>query len=185
MCLHRRLVFALPTLREIRYTHLMPLLGHHGHPRVLHIHNNNSSNKITMIKNNYWHSIIDYVSHSSKQHTHTHTYIHLILKIIVYISLMFLFQKTFPEASSRFHLKSHWPEIQHLPRGMLVFKSLIKNSTAREFPLWLSGLQTQLVSMRMRVRSLALLSGFRILHCCELWSRSQKWLGSHVAVAVA
>ena len=30
-----------------------------------------------------------------------------------------------------------------------------------EFPLWLSRLQTQLVSMRMQVRSLALLSGLR------------------------
>ena len=35
------------------------------------------------------------------------------------------------------------------------------------------------------VRSLALLSGLRI-HCCgELWCRSQMWLWSHVAVAVA
>ena len=29
---------------------------------------------------------------------------------------------------------------------------------------------------------LALLSGLRILHCCELWCRSQAWLRSHVAV---
>ena len=39
--------------------------------------------------------------------------------------------------------------------------------------------------MRMRVRSLALLSGLRIWHCHELWCRSQTLLGSHVAVAVA
>ena len=32
------------------------------------------------------------------------------------------------------------------------------------------------------VQSLALLSGLRILHCCELWW--QMWLGSGVAVAV-
>ena len=39
--------------------------------------------------------------------------------------------------------------------------------------------------MRTQVQSLALLSGLRI-HCClELWCRSQMWLGSHVAVAVA
>ena len=31
--------------------------------------------------------------------------------------------------------------------------------------------QTWLVSMRMRVRSLPLLSGLRILPCCELWCR--------------
>ena len=34
--------------------------------------------------------------------------------------------------------------------------------------MWLSGLQTQLVSMRMRVQSLASLSGFRIRHWHEL-----------------
>ena len=28
-------------------------------------------------------------------------------------------------------------------------------------------------------------SGLRIRHCCELWCRSQTWLGSWVAVAVA
>ena len=37
--------------------------------------------------------------------------------------------------------------------------------------------------MRMQVRSLALLSGLRIQHCCDLWCRL--WLGSGVAVAVA
>ena len=36
-------------------------------------------------------------------------------------------------------------------------------------PIVLSGLRTQLVSMRMQVRSLALLSGLRIQRCCELW----------------
>ena len=44
--------------------------------------------------------------------------------------------------------------------------------------------QTQLGSMRMRVRSLASLSGLRIHHCCELWCRSQMQLRSRVAVAV-
>ena len=36
---------------------------------------------------------------------------------------------------------------------------------------------TQLVSMRMRVQSLASLSGLRIWHCRELWGRSQTKLG--------
>ena len=53
-----------------------------------------------------------------------------------------------------------------------------------EFPLWLSKLRTQLVSMRMQVRSPALLSGLKIWRCHELWCRSQTQLGSHVAVAV-
>ena len=37
----------------------------------------------------------------------------------------------------------------------------------------------------MQVRSLALPSGLRIHHCCELWCRSQTWLGSGVVVAAA
>ena len=36
----------------------------------------------------------------------------------------------------------------------------------------------------MQVGFLASLSGLRIWHGCELWYRSQRWLGSHVAVAV-
>ena len=36
----------------------------------------------------------------------------------------------------------------------------------------------------MWIQSLALLSGLRILHCCELWCGLQMWLGSHIAVAV-
>ena len=44
---------------------------------------------------------------------------------------------------------------------------------------------TWLVSMRMRVQTLALLSGLRIWRCHELWCRSQMWLGSAGAVAVA
>mgnify|MGYP007098915468 CR=1 FL=1 len=54
----------------------------------------------------------------------------------------------------------------------------------REFPLWLSGLRTRLVSMRMRVQSLALLSVLRIWHFRELWCGSQMWLGSGIAVTV-
>ena len=34
------------------------------------------------------------------------------------------------------------------------------------------------------VGSLALFSGLRIQHCCDLWCRSQMWLRSCVAVAV-
>ena len=44
--------------------------------------------------------------------------------------------------------------------------------------------QIQLGTMKFWVRSLALLSGLRIQHCCELWCRSKTWLGSGVAVAV-
>ena len=43
----------------------------------------------------------------------------------------------------------------------------------------------RLGTMRLQVRSLALLSGLRIWRCCELWCRSQTELGSCVAEAVA
>ena len=39
-------------------------------------------------------------------------------------------------------------------------------------------------TMRLRVRSLALLSGLTIRRCYELWCRSQRRLGSRVAVAL-
>ena len=53
-----------------------------------------------------------------------------------------------------------------------------------EFLLWLSGLSTRLVFLRMWVRSLGSLGGLRIQPCCELWCRSQKPLGSCIAAAV-
>ena len=46
-----------------------------------------------------------------------------------------------------------------------------------EFLVWLSWLKIQLVSMKMRVRSLALISGLRIRHCRELQCKSQLMLG--------
>ena len=45
--------------------------------------------------------------------------------------------------------------------------------------------ETDIASVRMEVQSLALLSGLRIWHCHKLWSRSQMWHGSGVAVVVA
>ena len=44
--------------------------------------------------------------------------------------------------------------------------------------------KNRLGTMRLLVRSLALLSGLRIRHCCELWCRLQMQLGYRVAVAV-
>ena len=43
----------------------------------------------------------------------------------------------------------------------------------------------RLGTLRLRVRSLASLSGLRIQRCCELWCRSKTRLRSGVAVAVA
>ena len=44
-------------------------------------------------------------------------------------------------------------------------------------PMVVQRKRIRLVSMRMRVRSLALLSGLGIQYCCELWYRSQMQLG--------
>ena len=67
----------------------------------------------------------------------------------------------------------------------LLFPKSLKNKYCQEFPLWLSGLQTWLVSMRMQVPSLASLSKLRIQCCHELQYKRQTLLGSGVAVAVA
>ena len=57
----------------------------------------------------------------------------------------------------------------HLPTGLnyLVGLSAVKEQT-EGFPPWLSGLSTQLVTMRTWVPSLALLSGLRIQCCHEV-----------------
>ena len=54
----------------------------------------------------------------------------------------------------------------------------VKIKLLYEFLLWLSGLWTWLVSMRMWGRSLALISGLRIPHywCCVVGQQLQLWL---------
>ena len=63
-------------------------------------------------------------------------------------------------------------------------KQVIESLLELEFPEWLSGLRTHLVSEKMWVRSLALLRGLRISCCRELWCTKQTQLGSGVAVAM-
>ena len=70
--------------------------------------------------------------------------------------------------------------VLHLIRSMRTELKLQK----KEFCCGSAGYEPQLVSMRMRVGSLAFLSGLRLRHCRELWCRSQTQLGSGVAVAV-
>ena len=53
-----------------------------------------------------------------------------------------------------------------------------------EFPLQLSRLRIQLVSMTIPVCTLASLSQLRIQHCHELWCMLQIGLRASVAVAV-
>ena len=50
--------------------------------------------------------------------------------------------------------------------------------------MWLSRLKIQLVSMKLQVRSLVLLSGLRIWRCHKLWCSSQMWLEPCIAMAV-
>ena len=64
-----------------------------------------------------------------------------------------------------------------------IFQS--ENAGMMEFPSWRSGQRIRLGTMRLRVRSLALLSGLMIRHCRELWCRLQMRLGSCIAVALA
>ena len=55
----------------------------------------------------------------------------------------------------------------------------LKNKTKnKEVPVVAQRKQIRLVTMRLQVRSLASLSGLRIQHCHELWSRSQMQLRS-------
>ena len=51
-------------------------------------------------------------------------------------------------------------------------------------PIMVQWKQIRLGTGRLQVPSLALLSGLRIRHCCELWYRSQTQVGSGVAMAV-
>ena len=50
-------------------------------------------------------------------------------------------------------------------------------------PIVVQRKRTRLGTMRLRVRSLALLNGLRIQRCQELWCRLQMWLRSRIAVA--
>ena len=52
-------------------------------------------------------------------------------------------------------------------------------------PVVAQGKQIRLGTMRLRVRSLASLSGLRIRRCRELWCGLQTQLGSRIAVDLA
>ena len=62
---------------------------------------------------------------------------------------------------------------------------LVENVVFLSISIVALGLRIQLVSMRMQVCSLALLSGLRVWHCWKLWCKLQMWLRAIVAVAVA
>ena len=78
---------------------------------------------------------------------------------------------------------------EEVQKETLIFGWGVQNITLQmvllEFPLWLHRLRTQLVSMRMQVRSLASCNGLRIQQCHESWCRSQTWFRCGIVVAVA
>ena len=55
----------------------------------------------------------------------------------------------------------------------------------RGVPVMVQRKRIQLGTIRLRVQSLASLTGLKIQHCHELWYRLQTWLGSGIAVALA
>ena len=61
---------------------------------------------------------------------------------------------------------------------------MTKNKELWSFCCGSAGKEPNIVSMRMQVQSLVLISGLRIWCCCKLWHRSQRWFRSSVAVAV-
>ena len=83
------------------------------------------------------------------------------------------------------NLKILWEKYDYKNCSHKKYRKSLKIFSIWEFLLWLSGLQTQLLSMRMWIRFQVSLNGLRIWCCYELWCRSQMWHGSHVAVAVA
>ena len=61
----------------------------------------------------------------------------------------------------------------------------LKETQRHGVPIVVQQKGIRLGTMRLRVRSLASLSGLRLQHCHELWYRLQTQLRSSVAVAVA
>uniref|UniRef100_A0A8D0Q4B3 Uncharacterized protein n=2 Tax=Sus scrofa TaxID=9823 RepID=A0A8D0Q4B3_PIG len=68
--------------------------------------------------------------------------------------------------------------------GVSNYKDFPSMLALDKFPSWLSGKRIRLGTMRLRVRSLALLRGLRIQCCRELWCRLQMQLRSCIAVAL-
>ena len=73
----------------------------------------------------------------------------------------------------------------HLSLRRLTFLARPHIGESPGVPIVAQQQRTQPVSMTMRVPLLALLSGLRIWHCCQLQCRLQMWFRSHVAVALA
>ena len=86
------------------------------------------------------------------QYTYTH-HLDCSINILLYLAYQYLSIPSFTNSPCFLNLKKNFLEL----------------------PLWLNGLRTQLVSIKMQVQSLALLSRLRIQHCCK---PQHRWLGS-------
>ena len=77
--------------------------------------------------------------------------------------------------------------LEHLLTSVICIWTLndLEKLLCHGVPVMAQWKRIRLGAMRLRVPSLASLSGLRIWCCRELWCRSQMRLGSHMAVAVA
>ena len=86
--------------------------------------------------------------------------------------------------SLQWHGFSPWHRNFHMPQVQQKKKRKERKKKKKEFPLWLSGLRTQLVSMRLWLQSLASLRGLRGHLCRKLLSRLQMCFRSRVAAPI-
>ena len=73
-----------------------------------------------------------------------------------------------------------WHRSDPWPGNFCMLWSWPKKKREKGVPIAVQWKQTRLVSTRMHVQSLALLSGLRICHCHELWCRLQTQLRSQL-----
>ena len=88
--------------------------------------------------------------------------------------------KTFPK-----FFQSVMPDLRRQLPSKLSSDGILRQGLNPGVPVVAQRKWIWLVSMRMKFRSLALLSGLKIWHSRELSYRSQRWLASGVAVALA
>ena len=79
-------------------------------------------------------------------------------------------------------LKSNTKKLSDKENEQINYLSIIIKDV--ESTLWLRGLRTRLVAIRIHMQSLASFRGLRIQHCHKLWYRLQMQLRSQVAMAV-
>ena len=98
-----------------------------------------------------------------------------------YCGLFIQWNTTQQQQKIPIHAKATGLNLKHF----MMSESQHKKVCIRELLAVAQWVRTQLVSMRKQVWSLAKLSELRIQHCCQLCCRSQMWLRSPLAVAMA